>query len=64
MSAHTEIKRTVQRIPLALFNGDILLLLRLKHKLEIETGKTVKTNDVIRLALRAFANQHDIAAAE
>ncbi len=60
MSAHTLDREPKQRIPLELFGADILLLLRLRHKLEIESGKNVKTNEIIRLALRAYAQQHEI----
>lgn len=60
MSAHTDRPRAKQRIPLEIFDGDILLLLRIKHKLEIEAGKAVKTNDIFRLALRDLAIKHDI----
>lgn len=59
MSPHTT-ERTIQRIPLTLYDGDILLLLRLKHKLENETKRPVQTSQILRLALRELAQRHDI----
>lgn len=62
MSAHTTDKPPVQRIPLTLYGGDILLLLRLKHKLETEAKKPVQFVDIFRTALADLARKHDIIA--
>lgn len=62
MSPHILNSEPKQRIPLELRGVDILLLLRLKHMMESVEGKAIKTNDVIRIAIRELAKQHDIIA--
>lgn len=58
MPAHT--KEPVQRIPLTLYGADILLLLRLKHKLETEASKPVQLVEIFREALHDYARKHEI----
>lgn len=55
MPAHNPHTRK-QRIPFEIFDDDIDLLLRLKHQLERDAGKTLKTNQIIRDAIEAYAN--------
>lgn len=64
MSAHTESKVPCQRIPLTLYGSDILLLLRLKHKLESEGKRPVQFVEIFRDALRDLAIKHDIIVAD
>jgi len=60
MSPHTVNKRAVQRIPLAIYDGDILLLMRLKHKLELDEKKPIQTNRIFTMALEELAKKHGI----
>jgi len=49
-------ERRKQRIPLEIFDEEIDLLLQLKHTLENKAGKGLKTNQIIRDAIRAYAH--------
>lgn len=52
--------RLKQRVPLIIYDDEITLMLKLKHRLENDWGKPIPTGDVFKLAMVEFAKQLNI----
>lgn len=59
MSPHT-LDRSKQRIPFTLYDDDIPLFLRLKHKMELEANQKLTTTEILKIAIHELARQHGI----